>query len=287
MERARRGAFQPLSRQREGPWSGPFFFIQLTDTQLGMIRKDESWEEEMELFSRAVEQINRLKPRFVIHCGDLVNQLPGGDAYPAQVAEFQRIAGSIDASTPFLCVPGNHDMGDRPTPATLAAYRQSFGDDWFSFWAGGVCCLVLNSNLYWDPTGAPEEQERQEAWFASALQKARDLRPQHILVFQHHPWFLERPDDPDQYFTIPRLRRDPALALMRQAGVRAVISGHYHRNAYASDGELEMITTGPVGMPLGQDPSGLRIVKVYEDRIEHAYYGLDKVPEAVSLRPIC
>ena len=44
-----------------------------------------------------------------------------------------------------------------------------------------------------------------------------------------------------------------------------------------------MVTTGPVGYPLGDDPSGLRIVKVYRDRIEHAYYGLDTIPETIKL----
>jgi len=168
--------------------------------------------------------------------------------------------------------------------ATLAAYRREFGDDRFTFWVGGVCCLVLNTNLYWDPRGAPKEQARQEAWFARELTAAREAGAKQILVFQHHPWFLTKPDEPDDYFTIPRARREPALALMRAAGVRAIFAGHYHRDAYGRDGNLEMITTSAVGMPLGNDPSGFRIVKVYEDRIEHTYYGLDEVPKAVSLR---
>ena len=175
------------------------------------------------------------------------------------------------------------DQGNRPTPAALAAYRREFGDDRFTFWAGGVCGLALNSNLYWDPTGAPGEQARQEAWLARALQVAREAGAKQILVFQHHPWFLTKPDEPDDYFTIPRARRDPALALMRAAGVRAVFAGHYHRNAHGWDGDLEMITTSAVGKPLGNDPSGFRIVQVYEDRIEHAYYGLDEVPPIVRL----
>jgi len=143
--------------------------------------------------------------------------------------------------------------------------------------------VVLNSNLYWDPTGAPEEQARQEAWFARKLRSARHAGAAQILVFQHHSWFLEQSDEPDQYFTIPLVRRKPALSLMRRAGVRASFAGHYHRNAHGWDDGLEMITTSAVGQPLGDDPSGFRIVKVFEDRIEHAYCGLDEVPEAVSL----
>jgi 3',5'-cyclic AMP phosphodiesterase CpdA len=276
--KARRGICPDLTHRLQGKWSGPFFFIQLTDTQFGMFDSDQSWEKEMALFSRGVEAINRLRPRFAIMCGDMVNQAPGGPAHAEQVADFQRIARRVDPGIPFLCLSGNHDVGNRPTPEALAVYRSEFGDDWFSFCAGGVCCVVLNSNLYWDPTGAPDEQLRQERWLARRLQRARTRGAKHILLFQHHPWFLSAPDDPDDYFTIPRARRDRALTLLRRAGVRAVFAGHYHRNAYGWDGDLEMITSSALGQPLAADPSGLRIVKVFEDRIEHAYYGLDRVP---------
>jgi 3',5'-cyclic AMP phosphodiesterase CpdA len=281
--RVRHGIYPGLTRRREGRWKGPFFFIQIADTQFGMMESNASWEKEADLFSRAVKQINRLKPRFVIMSGDMVNQAVGEPAHTAQVAAFQEIAGRIEPAIPLLGVCGNHDAGNRPTRASLAAYRKEFGDDRYTFWAGGVCGLVLNSNLYWDPTGAPNAQKRQEEWFARELKAAREAGAKQSLVFQHHSWFLEQPDEPDQYFTIPRVRRDPALALMREAGVRASFAGHYHRNAYGRNGDLEMITTSAVGQPLGDDPSGFRIVKVFEERIEHAYYGLDEVPEAVSL----
>jgi serine/threonine-protein phosphatase CPPED1 len=281
--RARRGTYPGLTRRREGRWRGAFFFVQVADPQFGMFDSDRSWEKEAALFNRAVAAINCLQPRFAIIGGDMVNQPPPNPGHAAEVAEFQRLALRIDPSIPLLCLCGNHDVGNRPTPEALAAYRAEFGDDWFAFWGGGIRCLILNTNLYWDPTGAPEEQERQEAWFARELAAAKEAGAKQIFVFQHHPWFLTQPDEPDGYFTIPRVRREPALALMRQAGVRAVFAGHYHRNAYGRDGELEMITTSAVGQPLGNDPSGFRIVKVYEDRIEHAYYGLDAAPKAVSL----
>src|SRR2546423_536224 len=65
---AREGAFPGLDRQHEGRWKGPFFFIQLADTQFGIFNHDETWEQETALFPRAVEHINRLKPRFIIVC---------------------------------------------------------------------------------------------------------------------------------------------------------------------------------------------------------------------------
>jgi len=280
---ARDRRFPGLDAEHEGKWGGAFFFLQLADTQFGMFAENADFVRETELVTRAVQHINRLKPKFVIVCGDLVNQGPGGKVHPDQVREFKRLMGQVDPSIPLVCVCGNHDVGNRPTPALMRGYEKEFGETYFGFWAGGVRCLVLNSSLYYDPTGAPDEHERQDRWFHEELAAARQSGAPHILVFQHHPWFLTQPDEPDQYFNIPQVRRAPALQAMREAGVRAVLAGHYHRNAYGKDGLIEMITTSAVGKPLGKDPSGFRIVKVYRERIQHQYYGLEAVPQAVNL----
>ena len=57
-------------------------------------------------------------------------------------------------------------------------------------------------------------------------------KAKHILMFQHHPLFLAKEDEPDQYFNIPLERRTPLLDQLKEADVRAVFAGHYHRNAY-------------------------------------------------------
>tara|TARA_R110002073_G_scaffold94340_2_gene219442 strand:- start:83588 stop:84019 length:432 start_codon:yes stop_codon:yes gene_type:complete len=142
---------------------------------------------------------------------------------------------------------------------------------------------VLNSSLLKDPSGAPERLQQQQSWLEQQLQHPRVKDAKHIFVFLHHPLFLEREDEPDQYFNIPLERRTPLLALLKQANVRAIFAGHYHRNAYGRAGEMEMITTGPVGRPLGKDPSGLRIVRVQETQIQHAYHSLETVPDAVAI----
>lgn len=273
-------AFPGLTAEKEGRWTAPFFFVQLADPQFGFM--DDA--QERKNAEAAVQHINRLKPRFAIVCGDLVHPNPGTTDYEAKVALFCAIFAKIDPAIPLICVSGNHDVGNTPDAAGLAAYRKRFGDDYFGFWAGGVRCLVINSTLYHDPSKSPDEQKQQEAWFARELADARKTKPRHLLVFQHHAWFLKGPEDKDGYFTIPQARRNPALALMKDAGVRAVFAGHYHGNAAGRDGELEMITTGPVGKPLRKDPSGLRIVEVYPDSIRHAYYPLAEVPASVTLK---
>ncbi|KAG5192720.1 kinase-like domain-containing protein [Tribonema minus] len=47
--------------------------------------------------------------------------------------------------------------------------------------------------------------------------------------------------------------------------------------------EMQHITTSSVTYPLGPDPVGLRLVRVFDDRIEHEYHALSEVPESVTL----
>ena len=57
------------------PASDPWLFVQLADPQLGMLNSDQedgTWDEEEATLSKAVDHINRLKPKFAIVCGDLV-----------------------------------------------------------------------------------------------------------------------------------------------------------------------------------------------------------------------
>jgi hypothetical protein len=45
---------------------------------------------------------------------------------------------------------------------------------------------------------------------------------------------------------------------------------------------MQLVTTSSLGKPLGEAPSGLRIVKVYSNKIEHEFFGLDELPEKIE-----
>jgi hypothetical protein len=72
------------------------------------------------------------------------------------------------------------------------------------------------------------------------------------------------------------------LQWFHEYGVTHIFAGHYHRNAYGRDGNLEMITTGPVGKPLGRDQSGIRIVRLSGDSVENRYYELGSIPNHID-----
>jgi len=262
--------------------SADFFFVQLADPQFGAFTGDNGFEQETANFEFVIANLNRIRPAFVVVCGDLVNKT--GD--PAQIAEYFRITAKLDRSIPLYSVPGNHDVGNKPTPESLAAYRQNFGADYYSFRSGELYGIVLNSSLISAPDGAPAAAEQQETWLKEELGKARASGARHVVVFQHHSWFLEDPNEADQYFNIPREQRRRYLDLLKASGVRYVFAGHYHRNAFGKDGALDMITNGPVGRLLGNDPSGMRVVTVRENRLEHQYYGLGSIPNRVQLTPL-
>jgi hypothetical protein len=57
--------------------------------------------------------------------------------------------------------------------------------------------------------------------------------------------------------------------------VRIAFAGHWHRNALGFDGRFEMVTSGPVGYPLGQDPPGYRTVEIGDD-VTHEYHPLER-----------
>ncbi len=245
-------------------------------------KKITGFADETMLYEKAIAEANRLSPDFVIMCGDMVNDRDD----PAQLAELMRITEMLDDHIPIYWVAGNHDMGDTPTAESIAQYRERFGKDNYSFERNECSFIVLNSCVCFDPSNVPDEWENLVDFLKTALKKAQDRKADQIIVFMHHPLFVRDPDEEgNPILVVPRERRRVILDLLKAHQVRYVFAGHWHRNNYAYDGDLQMITSGPVGYPMGDDPnpSGCRVAKVLEDRIEHQYYGFDDMPEAVDM----
>ena len=144
---------------------------------------------------------------------------------------------------------------------------------------------MLNSSVIHSPDKSAEQLAEQERWLRGELTKAKAEGARHIVVFQPHPWFIKSATEADQYFNIPMARRAAYMALFREFGVRYLFCGHYHRNAEAKEGQIENITSGPVGKPLGGAKSGIRVAIVRDDRIEHRYYELGELPVKIEMDP--
>ena len=257
----------------------PFSFIMLTDPQFGMYTNNKEFARETANYEFAVATVNRLKPGFIIVLGDLVNK----EGNPEQIREFLRISGKIDPSIPAYYVAGNHDVGHEPTSQTIAEYRKNIGRDFYSFRAGPVYGIVLNSGLIITPQKAQPEYEEQHSWLKKELETAKASGASHIIVFQHHPIFIDNVNERDQYGNIPMERRRPLLELLHNAGVRHVFAGHVHKNITVRDGDLEMTSCGPVGMPFAEDPSGIRLANITAKGLQHRYFSFGKMPDRLAL----
>ena len=181
----------------------------------------------------------------------------------------------LKGNIPFLAVPGNHDVGDAPSPENLEWFRQRVGRDWFSFNHCGWHFVGLNSCLLADPAAAADETEKQWAWLEEDLGRTEDGQFQGVLAFMHHPLFLNNTKEDDDYFNLPRRTRDKFCDIFRRHGIMTVLAGHLHRCREADSENLNVVVTGPVGMPLEDGFSGLRIVRVGEEGIRHEYFALD------------
>lgn len=242
-----------------------FAFVQLTDMQIGMISKNENTVEEERLYQLAIDEVNKLKPKFVVVTGDFVNQRTDTN----QIKAFKRLTSYINPKIPIFLIPGNHDVGSKPTSETMNFYFKQYPTDKFNFRCKGVQLIGINSNLI--NSGITAEIDQWE-WLKKVL--AANPNATRKIIFTHHPFFITDINEKDKYENIPLAKRLEYMQLFKENGVRIIFAGHYHNNAKANYQGIDMITTSAVGKPLGKVKSGFRLVTVYKDSISHQFIEL-------------
>jgi len=283
-----------------------FDFIQLADPQFGLFARfsgqsaeaiagfqarglnikpapqTSGFADETRLFEKAISIANELRPAFVVVCGDIVNQWND----TAQAEEALRIGALLDDGIDLHWVAGNHDVGADdghtiPTTESLARYRTNFGPDNYAFQHENDSFIVLNTAVLQHPEETPGELEALMEFLETELSAAQTRQSRHTILFTHHPLFLKQPDEDikgEAHLTIPIERRRPVLELLEKYGVDAVFAGHWHRNNYAAGGNMEMVASGSVGYPFGDDPSGYRVVRLDDAGLKHDWYAMDELP---------
>jgi len=194
-------------------------FIIGADTQFGVLMdgfsmQNPSWENEIELSRKCVAKINSLdpKPLFACVCGDLVDtegsfssaiaswkqsmkSWERGAIHKQQNQDFKQVWSDLDKDIALVCLCGNHDVGNRPTPASIDFFKSSFGDEYLAFWSNGSYNICVNNCLFFDNSGAPEIYEEQLSWLEDRLKYANDQKAKSIFILSHFPWFLYREDE--------------------------------------------------------------------------------------------
>ena len=252
--------------------AGPLYFVQTSDPQFGMFADNKNFVQETSNWEFTIANVNRLHPAFLVITGDLTNKAADAD----QIAEFNRINRTLDPAIHLYKVPGNHDQTNTPTSETVAAYKKNHGADYYSFHDAGLYGIVINSTLFKAPEQVGKEEAAQLEWLKAELPKAQ-ASGENIVVFMHHPLFVEKVDEADGE-NLPLAIRRQLLDLFHKYGVHYIFAGHLHHNAGAHDGDIELIETSAAGRPLGDDPSGLRIAELTDKKIVHKFYGLGSIP---------
>ena len=254
--------------------SAPFFFLQLSDPQIGFMDNNKSISAETEAMNKAVTAINQLKPPFVVITGDFVNNSKSKE----QIAAYKSMIAQIDSSVKVYMIPGNHDIG-KVSRASIDNYKKNYGETHFSFRYGDCAFIGIDSNIIKE-----EDKEREEVqfkWLEQELQKTKDARFK--FVFTHCSVFLKRMDEPVNYSNFSLPMREKYVRLFQKYGVNAIFAGHLHNNAYGKVGNMEMITIGPIGKVLGTGYQGMNLVKVYPDRFISEFIALNQFPKEVVM----
>jgi serine/threonine-protein phosphatase CPPED1 len=233
------------------PATKAFTFAQLCDPQLGF---GESYEKDVDSFKLAVEGINKIKPDFLVICGDMVNSLN-----KKSVSDFKKIASGLKMR--FYCCPGNHDAyeGDQLTEKTLSKYREAFGKDYFSFDHKGFTFIVANTCLW--KVSVDGESQKHDSWFRQTLETAR-TKKMPVFFIGHHPLYAKSPDEPDGYFPLPARIRTELLGLFESSKVVAALTGHAHQLIVNNYKGIQLVSGESTSRNLDNRPFGFRVWKV-------------------------
>jgi 3',5'-cyclic AMP phosphodiesterase CpdA len=186
-----------------------------------------------ENFEHLCDYIDTTRPNLVLNTGDMAFDAPTN---PDDL-EYAR---ALHDALPVPCryLPGNHDIGDNPTPLgpypshpvnekDRQTYIAAFGDDRWRFDAAGWCFVGLNSLVM--NSGLASEAEQFD-WLAAELASARG-KP--VALFLHKPLYLNAPDDPEIEASairyVPPQPRRRLLEMLRGLDLRLVASGHVHQ----------------------------------------------------------
>lgn len=226
---------------------------------------------------RAIGHCNKLQPELVIVGGDMVDDATDDEQYSAMIAAFAEL------QPPVYWAAGNHDTADDgviPTHDSMARYRKRHGDDLTEIVHPEATLIIMNTPVLAWPDNLADEVANQFAWLEQRLAAAQ-RRQVPTIVFGHHPLFVNDPDEPDSYWNLPVALRHRTIELLAKAGVSAYFCGHLHRNATPKGAPFAIVVAAAVGLPLGDDPSGLTMIDVEGDTVTHRFISLDDLDRGV------
>ncbi len=172
-----------------------------------------------------------LKPEFVLHMGDIVQEYPGVEEFQES---FQAALTQMQAChSKIYFVAGNHDVGDKPDltmpthpveKESLEWFHQQCGRSWYAIEKDECHLIIINSQIL--NTGSKDEKA-QQAWLDQELEKTDGKR---IFLFLHLPLYLENQDDEalGHYDVISEPARSSLLNLVKKHQIELIGGAHVH-----------------------------------------------------------
>jgi len=240
-----------------GEWPAPggesgtrFYFVQITDTHFGE-------RDHLERTRQLVEQINRLPYEIacVVHTGDIfADNITDAAIREAGLKELRRL------KAPLNLLPGNHDILQKDLEKTAAAYTRSVGPLLHAVEHHGVVFILA----YTEPLALGFALDGYEPLreLEAALVRAAG-RP--VILFHHRPAV----DDYYEFASSPGWS-GPARAdlekLLAAYDVKAVITGHFHRDELHWVGGRPVFAAPPVASYWGRQ-AGFRLYEYQDGRL--------------------
>ncbi|MCU0590380.1 MAG: metallophosphoesterase [Desulfobacterales bacterium] len=245
--------FPPLGVRASPPGAEAqirFYFVQITDTHFGE-------RDHLERTRKLVEQINRLPYEIacVVHTGDIfADNIADAGVREAGLGVLRSL------KAPLHLLPGNHDILQKDLERTAAVYSRSVGPLLHTVEYHGVVFILAYTEplaLGFGLDGYEPLRELEAALVRSAGKPA--------ILFHHRPAV----DDYYEFASSPGWS-GPARAalekLLTAHDVKAVITGHFHRDELHWAGSRPVFAAPPVAGYWGRQ-AGFRLYEYHNGRL--------------------
>ena len=191
------------------------------------------------VYGAIIEEIERLKPDFVMTVGDMIEGYT--EDTTVLVEEWQEYMSLLEPLTmPIYHTPGNHDITTDPMEGL---YRRYMGDPYYSFDHRGLHFVILDNSRA--STGDDLSSEQMK-WLAEDLSANHESI--YTIIFVHKPYWFD---------TIAVDNPHALHALLVEHDVDAVFTGHYHRYFVGEYDGIIYTSIGSSGGGMSPGPSGL------------------------------
>ena len=218
------------------------------------------------VFDKVIEQVNELKPDFLVHLGDKVSGSADPKILKKQFLIYRQK--TTEFALPLYEVPGNHDL---PNKNCYPVYQETISPRrYYSFDHKGYHFVVLSSEEKPGMNGG--QGEAQLTWLEADL---RERSGQLVFVFMHRPLYRGI-IHPYALADAGNLER-----VLQRHKVNYLFVGHEHRFGISRQGGIMQYISGGGGAPLlnfSEESGGFYhflLVKVEDGKLEVDFIKID------------